>query len=112
MINTLEADLTLIRKAFNQRILYFRQLQEISDCKNSTFVILIYLINSFAKLLSAVVDVDMEETVQNLIEACNTEERDLEAKVATGRARQRYLVHLSKKGSDNQEKPDEDEGIS
>jgi E3 ubiquitin-protein ligase SHPRH len=27
----LDSDLALLRKAFNQRILYFRQLQEISD---------------------------------------------------------------------------------
>lgn len=34
MITVLEADLGLFRRSFNQRILYFRQLQEISDCKH------------------------------------------------------------------------------
>ncbi|KAH9068111.1 SNF2 family N-terminal domain-containing protein [Lactarius deliciosus] len=60
--NQIEADLALFRKAFNERILYFRQLQEISD---------------------SVRDAEWGD------------EAELERKINTGRARQRFLAHLS-----------------
>lgn len=78
----LDADLALLRKAFNQRILYFRQLQEISD---------------------TVAEVEWEEesaAVAGL--ACVTEKTGLEAKINTTRARQRYLDNLAK---------DQDDGV-
>lgn len=56
----MDADLALYRKAFNQRILYFRQLQEISD---------------------AVADVDFENTAAQALLECANEQRDLAAKV-------------------------------
>lgn len=71
----LEADLVLLRKAFNQRIVYFRQLQEISD---------------------SVAEVEWEE--QNItvaIEVCQMEKFDLDTKMNTTRARQRYLENLA-----------------
>ena len=71
----LEADLALLRKAFNQRILYFRQLQEISD---------------------SVAEVEWEEeSVEAAIQVCVTDKASLDAKMNTARARQRYLENLS-----------------
>lgn len=70
----LDADLALIRKAYNQRILYFRQLQEISD---------------------SVADVEWEEeTVGDAIAACAAQTAELAAKINTDRARHRYLENL------------------
>ena len=70
----LDADLVLIRKAFNERILYFRQLQEISD---------------------SVADVEWEHnTLDEAMEDCLAERLDLEGKINTNRARHRYLVNL------------------
>ncbi|KAJ7224511.1 SNF2 family N-terminal domain-containing protein [Mycena pura] len=88
LLDKLEADLALYRKAFNQRILYFRQLQEISD---------------------AVSDVVFEGTVAQALQECVTEQRDLSAKINTSRARQRYLDHLSKLKAGAEE--DEDEQV-
>jgi E3 ubiquitin-protein ligase SHPRH len=59
-LDKLEADLALYRKAFNQRLLYFRQLQEISD---------------------AVADVEFENTAAQALLECATEQRDLAVKV-------------------------------
>ncbi|KAF8963293.1 SNF2 family N-terminal domain-containing protein [Flammula alnicola] len=71
----LETDLTLLRKSFNQRILYFRQLQEISD---------------------SVAEVEWEEeSVMAAIRVCVTEKANVEAKMNTTRARYRYLDNLS-----------------
>ncbi|KAJ7132049.1 SNF2 family N-terminal domain-containing protein [Mycena epipterygia] len=75
LLDKLDADLALYRKAFNQRILYFRQLQEISD---------------------SVSDAVFENTVAQALQECAAEQRDLAAKINTNRARQRYLDHLSK----------------
>ncbi|KAJ7257871.1 SNF2 family N-terminal domain-containing protein [Mycena haematopus] len=86
LLEKLDADLALYRKAFNHRILYFRQLQEISD---------------------AVADVEFENTAEQALAECVTAQRDLGAKINTNRARQRYLDHLSK-NRDSGEK-DEDE---
>ena len=70
----LDGDLALLRRAFNQRILYFRQLQEISD---------------------SVTDVEWEEaTIAMALEASSTERMTLETKMNTTRARQRYLDTL------------------
>jgi hypothetical protein len=60
MLDKLDADLALYRKAFNQRILYFRQLQEISD---------------------SVSDPVFENTVAQALQECANEQRDLAAKV-------------------------------
>ncbi|KAJ7126620.1 SNF2 family N-terminal domain-containing protein [Mycena crocata] len=82
----LDAHLVLYRKAFNQRILYFRQLQEISD---------------------SVSDVVFENTAAQALQQCAGEQTDLGTKINTNRARQRYLDHLAK-NKDNTD-PDEDE---
>ncbi|KAF8870912.1 SNF2 family N-terminal domain-containing protein [Gymnopilus junonius] len=74
-LDKLDADLALIRKAFNQRILYFRQLQEISD---------------------SVTDVEWEEpSVMLAIQTCVMDKATLDAKMNTTRARQRYLDNLT-----------------
>ncbi|TFK26931.1 hypothetical protein FA15DRAFT_666880 [Coprinopsis marcescibilis] len=71
----LDADLTLIRKAFNERILYFRQLQEISD---------------------SVAEVDWEEpTLEVAIEVARADRAEHDEKLNTNRARHRYLVNLA-----------------
>ncbi|KAK7030788.1 SNF2 family helicase [Favolaschia claudopus] len=75
LLEQLEADQAIFRKAFNSRLLYFRQLQEISD---------------------AVAEVEYEGTTAEALLKFATEQRDLSAKINTNRARQRYLDHLSK----------------
>ena len=81
----LDSDLALLRRAFNQRILYFRQLQEISD---------------------SVTDVEWEEpTLAMALQASLTERATLETKMNTTRARQRYLDNLV----DNHDGLDSDE---
>lgn len=62
LLDKLDADLALYRKAFNQRILYFRQLQEISD---------------------SVSDAVFENTLAEALQECAAEQRDLTAKVGT-----------------------------
>jgi E3 ubiquitin-protein ligase SHPRH len=70
----LDGDLALLRRAFNQRILYFRQLQEISD---------------------SVTDVVWEEaTIAMALQASLGERTTLETKMNMTRARQRYLDNL------------------
>ncbi|KAJ6504820.1 SNF2 family N-terminal domain-containing protein [Mycena vitilis] len=87
LLDKLEADLALYRKAFNQRIMYFRQLQEISD---------------------AVGGVDFEGTAAQALVECATAQRDFAVKINTNRARQRYLDHLSKdKGSGERDEDEE-----
>ncbi|KAJ7918695.1 SNF2 family N-terminal domain-containing protein [Mycena leptocephala] len=87
LLDKLEADLALYRKAFNQRLLYFRQLQEISD---------------------AVADVEFENTAAQALLECATEQRDLAVKINTNRARQRYLDHLSKNKVSGERDEDEE----
>lgn len=84
----LEGDLTLLRKSFNQRILYFGHLQEISD---------------------SVADVEWEEdSIRAAIQACVTERAKLEAKINTTRARFRYLDNLARnKDTDNMDDENE-----
>ncbi|KAI0246671.1 SNF2 family N-terminal domain-containing protein [Lactifluus subvellereus] len=78
----IEADLALFRKAFNERILYFRQLQEISD--------------SVKEAEWGDVDVGLALQRNGVAQA------ELERRINTGRARQRYLTHLSE-GRDGEE---------
>ncbi|KAG1893017.1 SNF2 family N-terminal domain-containing protein [Suillus fuscotomentosus] len=75
LMDKLDADLSQLRKIFNERILYFRQLQEISD---------------------TVTEVLWEGTVVLAMEECAAERMELEGKINTSRARQRYLNHLAK----------------
>ncbi|PBK60985.1 hypothetical protein ARMSODRAFT_676532 [Armillaria solidipes] len=74
-LDKLDADLALFRKAFNQRILYFRQLQEISD---------------------SVTQVTWEKTFDEAVQECEAEKARLEDRLKTSRARQRYLDNLAK----------------
>ncbi|KIP06910.1 hypothetical protein PHLGIDRAFT_72023 [Phlebiopsis gigantea 11061_1 CR5-6] len=74
LMEQLQADLALLRKAFNERIQYFRQLQELSD---------------------TVAEAAWEGSVVDAIEQNNAQVEELEAQVKTGRARQRYLEHLA-----------------
>ncbi|KAG5651063.1 hypothetical protein H0H81_009998 [Sphagnurus paluster] len=87
IMDQLDADLVLIRKAFNQRILYFRQLQEISD---------------------TVAEVNWDGTVVEALLQASLEKDDLDADINKSRARQRYLDNLAKDKEDGIE--DEDEG--
>ncbi|KAH9001925.1 SNF2 family N-terminal domain-containing protein [Lactarius hatsudake] len=72
--NQIEADLALFRKAFNERILYFRHLQEISD---------------------SVRDAEWGDEVEQALRNNRAAQAELERKINTGRARQRFLAHLS-----------------
>jgi Protein involved in mRNA turnover and stability len=87
LLDKLDADLALFRKAFNQRILYFRQLQEISD---------------------SVAEVTWETTIAEAIQECKAEQNDLAGKINTNRARQRYLNHLSMHKDDQTMNEDEE----
>ncbi|CAA7263986.1 unnamed protein product [Cyclocybe aegerita] len=74
----LDADIALLRKAFNRRIVYFRQLQEISD---------------------SVGEIEWgDRTIPEALQAYEDEKTELEAKIKMSRARQRYLDNLSEKG--------------
>ncbi|KAI6007072.1 SNF2 family N-terminal domain-containing protein [Pisolithus albus] len=75
LMDKLDADLQQIRKTFNERIMYFRQLQDISD---------------------SVIDVEWEGDIRDAMNTCDTEYEDLGRKIATGRARQRYLDNLGR----------------
>jgi E3 ubiquitin-protein ligase SHPRH len=74
MLATLDYDLALFRKAFNQRIHYFRQLQEISD---------------------SVVDIELDKPLEQSLEDSEREAQGFLNKINTTRARQRYLDHLA-----------------
>ncbi|KAF5343905.1 hypothetical protein D9758_012130 [Tetrapyrgos nigripes] len=74
-LDKLDADLALFRKAFNHRVLYFRQLQEISD---------------------TVAEAEFEGTREEALVRAQTLQNEYEAKLNTSRARQRYLDHLAK----------------
>ncbi|KAJ3508855.1 hypothetical protein NLJ89_g5529 [Agrocybe chaxingu] len=74
----LDADIALLRKAFNRRIIYFRQLQEISD---------------------SVGEIEWgDRTIPEALQAYEDEKTELGAKIKTSLARQRYLNNLSEKG--------------
>ncbi|KAJ3552362.1 hypothetical protein NP233_g12900 [Leucocoprinus birnbaumii] len=69
----LDADLMFMRKVFNQRIVYFRQLQEISD---------------------SVVQAEWEGPIGEAITEELAKNRALDLKVRAGRSKQRYLANL------------------
>ncbi|THG95740.1 hypothetical protein EW026_g5964 [Hermanssonia centrifuga] len=75
LMDKLQADLSRFRKAFNERISYFRQLQEISD---------------------TVSDAQWEGTMDKAMADTNLQIANLDVKINTGRARQRFLEHLAK----------------
>ncbi|KAG6844323.1 hypothetical protein H0H87_007807 [Tephrocybe sp. NHM501043] len=76
LMDKLDADLLLIQRVFNQRILYFRQLQEISD---------------------TVAEVEWEGTVLDALLEATAEKDDLDTEINKSRARHRYLDNLAKK---------------
>ncbi|KAH8101241.1 SNF2 family N-terminal domain-containing protein [Cristinia sonorae] len=79
LIENLQADCALIRRAFNDRVSYFRQLQELSD---------------------TVTEAQWEGTLADAITKEEQEYADFDVKVNAGRARQRYLDHLAKAQED------------
>ncbi|OBZ74793.1 putative ATP-dependent helicase IRC20 [Grifola frondosa] len=81
MDKLLQNDLTHLRKAFNERVLYFRQLQEISD---------------------DVVEANWEGDLITAIGAVQAERARLDTKINAGRARQRYMDHLAKLQEDDE----------
>ncbi|KAI0668956.1 SNF2 family N-terminal domain-containing protein [Trametes maxima] len=86
LIDKLYADLAHFRKAFNERISYFRQLQEISD---------------------TVAEAEWEGSVKDAIQENLEQQTVLETNINTARARRRYLENLSK--SHNEGTLDEDD---
>lgn len=86
-MDKLETDLAAIRKAFNHRIMYFRQLQEISD---------------------SVVAAAWEGNVDVAIQQCIQERAILDARINTNRARHRYMLHLAKRREQGQVDEDEE----
>ncbi|KAH9837867.1 SNF2 family N-terminal domain-containing protein [Rhodofomes roseus] len=74
LMDKLQVDLARLRRAFNERISYFRQLQEISD---------------------TVAEAEWEDSVDVAMANVAREQAELEKKIDTGRARQRYLDHLA-----------------
>ncbi|PPQ99586.1 hypothetical protein CVT24_005165 [Panaeolus cyanescens] len=85
--NEIEMDLSNLRKAFNQRIVYFRQLQEISD---------------------SVMDVDWDGTLQKAMQDTILERAAVESDLKRLRARQRYLGTLTSDKKDDESQEDED----
>ncbi|PCH42935.1 hypothetical protein WOLCODRAFT_90057 [Wolfiporia cocos MD-104 SS10] len=86
LMDTLQSDLAHLRKVFNERILYFRQLQEISD---------------------TVAEPTWEGNLVDAILAARLEERDIDTDIKTGRARQRYLNNLAETGEQGADDDDE-----
>ena len=84
-MDKMDADLAMFRRAFNQRVLYFRQLQEISD---------------------SVAEVEYEGTQELALDETRKEAADLEDKVKTNHARQRYLENLASREEDDDEDQD------
>ncbi|KAI0334196.1 hypothetical protein GY45DRAFT_1318648 [Cubamyces sp. BRFM 1775] len=75
LIDKLQNDLAHLRRAFNERVSYFRQLQEISD---------------------TVAEATWEGYLQDVIEDTRKELAEFDAKIIRGRAQQRYMDNLSK----------------
>ncbi|PIL26140.1 hypothetical protein GSI_11895 [Ganoderma sinense ZZ0214-1] len=75
LIDRLQADLGHLRKAFNERIAYFRQLQEISD---------------------TVAEAQIETTLLDTMGELRRQQAQLDTKINAARARQRYMDNLSK----------------
>lgn len=86
-MDKLQNDFALFRKAFNDRISYFRQLQELSD---------------------TVAEALWEGSAIDGIAKAEAEKKELEVKINTGRARQRYLEYLAKAQVDGNAEDDED----
>ncbi|KZT68625.1 hypothetical protein DAEQUDRAFT_671213 [Daedalea quercina L-15889] len=86
LMERLQSDVTHLRRAFNERISYFRQLQEISD---------------------TVEEATWEGSVEDTLADLAHEQVELEKKIETWRARQRYLDYLAQ--SHNEGEPDEEE---
>ncbi|KAG7085953.1 hypothetical protein E1B28_003481 [Marasmius oreades] len=82
MMDKLDADLSLFRKAFNHRVLYFRQLQEISD---------------------SVAEVEFEGSRLDALHNAQDDVTILDGKINTNRARQRYLENLASLGGQDDE---------
>lgn len=81
IIEKLGADLALFRKAFNQRVLFFRQLQEISD---------------------SVAEVEFNGTREDALHDSEKEKKDMDAQLTAKRAHQRYLENLVKSNEDDE----------
>ncbi|VDB95380.1 unnamed protein product [Peniophora sp. CBMAI 1063] len=78
----LEADLVRFRKAFNERVQYYKQLQSISD---------------------SLKEAEWQGGVDEAIEASDALQAELDGKIKTGRARERYLQHLTEEGDDEED---------
>ncbi|KAH8114834.1 SNF2 family N-terminal domain-containing protein [Phellopilus nigrolimitatus] len=78
----LEADMMQFRKAFNNRIQYFRQLQEISD---------------------TVRDIEWDGSLAESLEETNAEENEINTSINKHRARQRYLENLAENDDEGEE---------
>lgn len=77
-----ESDMAQFRKAFNDRVQYFRQLQEISD---------------------SVAEIEIEGTKSDEIEKTKVEEMKIIKKINELQARARFLKHLVDKEGDEEE---------
>ncbi|KAI0078425.1 hypothetical protein K474DRAFT_1594151 [Panus rudis PR-1116 ss-1] len=86
-LDKLQNDLTLFRKAFNERISYFRQLQELSD---------------------TVAEAEWEGPLEAAMEDTIQQRTELEKKIVSGTARQRYLNHLARSQEEGTTDEDED----
>ncbi|KAG8915263.1 hypothetical protein FRC00_006131 [Tulasnella sp. 408] len=80
LIDRMLNEMTPLRAAFNGRITYFRQLQELSD--------------SVAEIVL------VDQTLQEALEANEDQIRRLEDSVRTKGARQRFLQYIAKKSDD------------
>ncbi|KDQ23693.1 hypothetical protein PLEOSDRAFT_1048636 [Pleurotus ostreatus PC15] len=87
LLEKLEVDLSSFRKVFNLRVIYFAQLQEISD---------------------SVAQPTIETTLPDTINAIQVELQELDAKINTSKARHRYLAHLAQAGNVQPEDDDDD----
>ncbi|TRM60097.1 hypothetical protein BD626DRAFT_572197 [Schizophyllum amplum] len=86
LAHNLDADLAHMRRAFNQRVMYFRQLQEISDSVGA---------------------VEWEGMLDDALTSTDNELVQLDARINTNVARQRYLEHLGKKGEEDEDEDEE-----
>ncbi|KAI0702634.1 SNF2 family N-terminal domain-containing protein [Earliella scabrosa] len=75
LIDRLQNDLAHLRRAFNERIAYFRQLQEISD---------------------TVAEAEWDGSLADTMADIRQQQTDLDTKIKAARARQRYMDNLSK----------------
>ncbi|KAH9919617.1 SNF2 family N-terminal domain-containing protein [Fomitopsis serialis] len=86
LMDKLQADLVPLRRAFNERISYFRQLQEISD---------------------TVAEAAWGDSVEVALADIARDQAELETKITTGRAHQRYLDNLAQSRNENEEDEEE-----